>query len=82
MQTKKLYVRNLSHSVTQDELTELFSNYGEVQNVQLIMVDGRGFAVVEMTKQLEAATAKESLSNSEFKGRRLRFHAAYLPRRR
>ena len=80
MQSGKLYIGNISHSVTPDELTELFSTYGEVQNIRLIMVEGRGFAVVEMSKQLEAATAKESLNKSIFKGRALRFHEAYQPR--
>jgi RNA recognition motif-containing protein len=80
MQTKKLYIANLNHSVTQDELIQLFSNYGEVQQVRLIMVEGRGFAIVEMSKQLEATAAKETLNNSDFKGRPLRFHETYLPR--
>ena len=82
MQGGKLYIGNISHSVTSDELTELFSTYGEVQNVRLIMVEDRGFAIVEMSKQLEAATAKESLNNSQFRGRPLRFIEAYLPRHR
>ena len=77
MQGEKLYIGNLSYAVTQDELTELFSTYGEVRRVRLIMVEGRGFAIVEMSKQLEAATAKEFLSKSNFKGRALRFHEAY-----
>jgi RNA recognition motif-containing protein len=82
MQGEKLYLGNLNHSVTPDELTELFSTYGEVRHVRLIMVEGRGFAIVEMSKQLEAATAKESLNKSNFKGRTLRFHEAYQPRHR
>ncbi len=82
MQGGKLYIGNISHSVTPDELTELFSIYGEVQQVRLIIVEGRGFAIVEMSKQLEAATAKESLNKSNFKGRTLRFHEAYQPRKR
>jgi len=82
MQGGKLYIGNISHSVTQAELIELFSTYGEVRHVRLIMVEGRGFAVVEMSKQLEAATARESLNKSNFKGRPLRFHEAYQPRHR
>jgi len=82
MKTEKLYIGNLNHSVTQAELTELFSTYGEVRHVRLIMIEGRGFAIVEMSKQLEAATAKESLNKSNFKGRTLKFHEAYQPRHR
>ena len=82
MQGGKLYIGNIDHSVTQDELTELFSNYGEVHHVRLIIVESRGFGFVEMSKQSEAEKAREALNNSEFRGRPLRFHESYLPRRR
>lgn len=81
MQSGKLYIGNLSQSVTQDELTELFSNYGEVQHVRLIMFEGRGFGFVEMSQQLEADKAREALKNSDFRGRPLRFYETYLPKR-
>jgi len=33
MRGSKLYVGNLSYSVTNEQLEELFSNYGEVRQV-------------------------------------------------
>ncbi|MBS0634860.1 MAG: RNA-binding protein, partial [Verrucomicrobia bacterium] len=34
---KKLYVGNLPHSTTENELRELFANYGEVVSAQVII---------------------------------------------
>ncbi len=57
MQGSKLYVGNLGYSVTNEKLEELFSNYGEVKQVDIIQ--GRGFAFVEMSSPSEAESGKE-----------------------
>ena len=74
MQGSKLYVGNLNYSVTNEDLTELFSNYGEVQSVNII--EGKGFGFVEMSSQTEAEEAKAALNETEFKGRALRVDEA------
>ncbi|MBU2597785.1 MAG: RNA-binding protein [Actinobacteria bacterium] len=80
MQGSKLYVGNLSYSVTSEELKELFSKHGEVKEVNII--EGKGFGFVEMSKQEEAEKAKEALNDSDFKGRTLRVDEARPPRKR
>jgi RNA recognition motif-containing protein len=70
MQGSKLYIGNLSYSVTSDELEELLSNYGEVKEVKII--EGKGFGFVEMSKQADAEKAKGELNSSDFKGRALK----------
>jgi len=80
MQESKLYVGNLNYAVTDEELKGLFSNYGEVQQVNII--EGRGFGFVEMSSQSEAEAAKEALSGSEFKGRTLKVDRAHPPRKK
>ncbi len=80
MQGSKLYVGNLSYSVTSEELRELFSGYGEVRQVNLI--EGKGFAFVEMSNLAEAEKAKETLDGTDFKGRTLRVDEARPPRSR
>lgn len=80
MQGSKLYVGNLSYSVTDKELKELFSNHGEVKEVNII--EGKGFGFVEMSSQEEAEKAKEELNGTEFSGRTLRVDEARPPRRR
>jgi RNA recognition motif-containing protein len=80
MQGSKLYVGNLSYSVTNEELGELFSNYGEVREVNII--EGKGFGFVEMSNPSEAEKAKEGLDGSDFEGRTLKIEEARPPRSR
>lgn len=80
MQGSKLYVGNLSYSVTVEQLTELFSSYGEVRQVNII--EGRGFGFVEMSSQSEAEEAKAALDNTEFEGRALKVDEARPPKSR
>ena len=74
MQGNKLYVGNLNYAVTSEELTELFSNYGQVESINII--EGKGFGFVEMANQAEAETAKEKLDGYLLKGRALRVNEA------
>ena len=80
METNKLYVGNLSYSVTNDQLKELFTNYGEVINTNII--DGKGFGFVEMSSQEEAEKAKDGLNDTEFVGRTIKVAEARPPRPR
>lgn len=80
MQGSKLYVGNLSYSVTNEQLKKLFSDYGEVRQVNII--EGKGFGFVEMSNQSEAEKAKEALNGSEFEGRTLKVDEARPPRGR
>ena len=78
MQDSKLYVGNLNYAVTNEELVELFNNYGEVKEVNII--EGKGFGFVEMSSTYEAEKAKESLNGTDFKGRTMKVDVA-RPRR-
>jgi RNA recognition motif-containing protein len=57
----KLYVGNLSKSTTQDELSALFAQAGDVTAVEVIKDrrsdESRGFAFVTMSAQSEADKA-------------------------
>ena len=80
MQVSKLYVGNLKYSVTNEELKELFSSYGEVKSVNII--EGKGFGFVEMSSAQEAEKAKDALNNADFSGRPLKIDEARPPRPR
>jgi RNA recognition motif-containing protein len=80
MQGSKLYIGNLSYSVTNQELEELLSNYGEVQEVKII--EGKGFGFVKMSSQADAEKAKVELDSSDFKGRTLKVDFARPPKAR
>jgi RNA recognition motif-containing protein len=78
MASKNLYVGNLPFSTTQEELTTLFSQYGTVTKVQVIMDRetgrSRGFGFVEMSAGADEAI--QALHNAEYQGRRLTVNEA------
>ncbi|OGD23458.1 MAG: hypothetical protein A2Y69_02045 [Candidatus Aminicenantes bacterium RBG_13_59_9] len=69
MSAEKLYVGNLNYRTTEDKLKELFSQYGEVNSVNILQ--GRGFGFVEMGNAEGAQDAKAKLNGTEFDGRRI-----------
>lgn len=77
---KKLYVGNLTYSVTRANLEEWFSPYGTVQSAQVIADRdtgrSKGFAFVEMNTDAEAQAAIQGLNDQEHDGRRLTVNEA------
>ena len=80
MSASKLYVGNITYSVTSEQIEELFSTHGEVKSVNII--DGKGFGFVEMGSGEEADKAKEALNGFEFQGRTLKVDEARPPKER
>lgn len=74
MEGKKLYVGNLDYSVTKDELSELFAEFGEV--VEVTIIDGKGFGFVEMSEPAEAEKAMSDLNGKDLKGRSMKVDEA------
>lgn len=74
MQGSKLYVGNLSYSVTDEQLKELFSTYGTVQSANVI--GDKGFGFVELSASDEAEKAKDALDGTDFEGRTLKVDEA------
>jgi len=72
---KKLYVGNLSYTVTDETLQSIFSAIGTVESARIVMDrdSGRskGFGFVEMSSDSEATTAIEKLNGTEQYGRNL-----------
>ena len=64
--SKNLYVGNLSYDTTEDTLRTLFSEFGDIESVNVITdrYTGRprGFAFVEMATEEAAQEAKGSLN--------------------
>jgi len=80
MEGNKLYVGNLSYSVTNEQLEELFKTYGDVVSVNIIQ--GKGFGFVEMSSNEEAEKAKDELNGSDYEGRVMKIDEARPPRSR
>ena len=68
-----IFVGNLNYSITEDDMREIFEEYGELTSVKLITdkFTGRskGFGFVEMADAEEAKKAIEELNGAEVEGR-------------
>lgn len=72
---KKIYVGNLSYSLDDQSLADVFADFGAVESARIVTdrETGRskGFAFVEMSTDDEAATAISKLNGVEVMGRAL-----------
>ena len=70
-----LYVGNLSWTMTEDDLRNLFEQYGTVTSIKIVKdrETGRskGFGFVEMENDTEAQNALSSLYDKEILGRKI-----------
>ena len=76
----KLYVGNLSYSVTSQDLNTMFAEHGQVQNAEVIQDRdtgrSKGFGFVQMGTDEEAQKAIAALSGKESDGRALTVNEA------
>lgn len=72
---KKIYVGNLPFSMDDAQLSEKFSNFGQVDSAKIIMDRdtnrSKGFGFVEMADDSAAETAISQLNGTELGGRKL-----------
>ena len=75
-----IYVGNLDYEIGQEDLTEVFAEYGTVKRVHLPTDREtgrkRGFAFVEMNSEAEEADAISKLDGAEWMGRELKVNKA------
>lgn len=76
----KIYVGNLPYSVTDADLRETFSSFGEVSEVNLIADrftgESKGFGFVEMDNNSQADAAIKGLNGTDMKGRNITVNQA------
>jgi RNA recognition motif-containing protein len=75
-----IYVGNLSYQATEDDLKEVFGEYGTVKRV-VLPADRetgrmRGFAFVEMSEDAQEDAAITELDGAEWMGRQLKVNKA------
>ena len=75
-----IYIGNLAYTVTEDDLRDAFSEFGEVESASIIndKFSGRskGFGFVDMPKDSEAREAIESMNNKDLNGRTIKVNEA------
>ncbi len=71
-----IYIGNLPFNLGEEDLREIFEEYGEVASAKIIMdkFTGRskGFGFIEMEDDAEANKAIEELNNAEVAGRNIK----------
>ncbi|MFY0685217.1 MAG: RNA-binding protein [Balneola sp.] len=76
----KILVRNLTRSITEKEIEELFKKYGTVESCDLVLDKStrksKGFAFVEMPKIDEANKAIKQLNGKKFVNHQIRVKVA------
>jgi RNA recognition motif-containing protein len=75
----KLYVGNLSYNISDDQLRDLFSRFGNPESARVVTDrdsgQSKGFGFVEFRNDEEAKAAM-SLNGTEFGGRKLTVNEA------
>jgi len=75
-----IYAGNLSFDVSENDLREVFEQFGQVAEVRLIMDKysgkSKGFGFIEMPSKDEATKAIEEMNGKDFKGRTLNVNEA------
>ena len=81
----KIYVGQLPHNVNENELKELFLEFGEIVSINLIIdhYSGRpkGFGFIDMPNNSEADAAIKALNKSMLKGREIKVNQVQQTRR-
>jgi RNA recognition motif-containing protein len=75
-----IYVGNLSHQATEDDLRKAFEAFGQVESVNIIKDkfsgESRGFGFVQMPSKQEAQKAIEQMNGTDLMGRAVNVNEA------
>ena len=75
-----IYVGNLSHEATEDDLRQAFEAFGQVESVNIIKDrfsgESRGFGFVEIASKQEAQKAIEEMNGKDLMGRAVNVNEA------
>jgi RNA recognition motif-containing protein len=75
-----IYIGQLPYSMTEEELREMFLEYGEINSLNLIKDkfsgQSKGFGFIDMPNNSEADKAIKALNKSMLKGREIKVNQA------
>ncbi len=77
MEKNKLYVGNLSYNMTQDQLRDLFAQYGEIKSIRHF--GDKGFGFVELGTEQACQSAIDAIHGTEVQGRKVTVNFARPP---
>jgi cold-inducible RNA-binding protein len=86
MEENKLFVNNMSFETKEEEIRELFKEFGEITELKMITDREtgrfRGFGFITFSSAEEANAAKEALNGKELNGREISVDIARPQRER
>ena len=75
-----IYVGNIPYSLSEEELKDAFTDFGEVVNVNIVKDKfsgkSKGFGFVEMSDKMDAEEAIKMLDGSPLSGRNIKVNHA------
>lgn len=81
-----IYVGQLPYSVNENELKEIFSEYGEIASLNLVKDrfsgQSKGFGFIDMPNNSEADKAIKALNKSMLQGREIKVNQAEQRRKK
>jgi RNA recognition motif-containing protein len=83
---RKMYIGNIAFDATEEDLRNLFSEYGEIESIKIIKDQftdrSRGFGFIEMVDEKDAKKAMAGLNGKDFMGKTLTVAEAKPQQRR
>lgn len=76
--TRKLFIGNLDFKTTEDDLDEMFSDFGEIEET-IVIKEGnksKGFGFVTFVEEISAKDAISNMNEKQIKGRKLTVNLA------
>ena len=77
---KKMYVGNIAFNATEEDLRDLFSEYGEIESLKIIQDQdtgrSKGFGFIEMAEEKDTRKAIEELNGKDFMEKTLKVSEA------
>lgn len=81
-----IYIGQLPYSVKEDELREIFSEFGEIASLKLVKDrfsgQSKGFGFIDMPNNSEADQAIKALNKSMLQGREIKVNQAEEKRKK
>lgn len=75
-----IYIGQLPYNVSEDELKEIFTEYGEIASLNLVKDrfsgQSKGFGFIDMPNNSEADQAIKALNKTMLKGREIKVNQA------
>ena len=72
----KIYIGNLPHEISEEDLLETFESFGEVKSLRLIENESGESCILEMPDESDAKSVINKMDGEDLKGKKVQVHTA------